>query len=462
LSSTGYVDLQRPVEVWLSAHAGRGLWKNRRLLVAPHRLGRAAFAVGLGALVVLTTFFATAPTDEAADNLGLAPVPVDDPEAVAAEPAARPVPTLVPTRVPSNDTQFERVLRPLLVEAKRRRQAAAAEDPAYWKRLDPRLNAARLNFLLFGYGETHEPPLTERAFIGSLTIFSYDYASRQIDLVSLTHDIRAPEAERYLHAQNGAQIGPIKIDRTYSIGGFDLMRRTLEDATGLAIDYQLAFRESAIAGATDSVFSGLDVDVPLGFKVNGFYLDGDKYPGGEFSKGHQRLNGVQVIQFIKTVPVEEHYDPALEHNARKHLVFRSIMESLKEHAGEVAFLGRAALFFSSQVAHDSIAYDFDLRSLIVDNLRGLMADMTRPEARDKEVPGVNRTLYIVDPASGDGSVQWVQANAHTNPITARDIAEHRYGELAMEVPYAGDPYAEDLAGRYWPDVRKLIASRLAN
>src|SRR3981081_2674558 len=140
------------------------------------------------------------------------------------------------------------------------------------------------------------------------------------------------------------------------------MRRTIEDATGLAIDYQLAFKESAIAGATDNVFGGLEIDVPLAFKVNGFYLAREKDPGGQFPQGRQKLTGVQVIQCIKTVPVEEHYDPALEHNARKHLVFRSIMESLKEHAGEVAFLGRAAIFFSSQVAHDSIAYDFDLRS----------------------------------------------------------------------------------------------------
>jgi hypothetical protein len=409
----------------------------------------------------LATFLATASSYDAADSLSLAPVPVDEQEPVDVEPAAQ-LPTPSPTRVVTNDTQFERVLRPLLAEAKRRRLSAAAEDPAYWKRLDPKLNSTRLNFLLFGYGETHEPPLTERAFIGSLTIFSYDYATRQIDLVSLTHDIRAPEAERHLQAQGQVQVGPIKIDRTYNVGGFDLMRRTLEDATGLAIDYQLAFRESAIAGATDSVFGGLEVDVPLGFKVNGFYLDGDKYPGGEFTKGRQRLNGMQVIQFIKTVPVEEHYDPSLEHNARKHLVFRSIMDSLKDHAGEVAFLGRAAVFFSGQVARESIAYDFDLRSLVVDNLRGLMADMARPEARDKEVPSVNRTLYIVDPASGDGGVQWVQANAHTNGITQRDLVMHRYGELAMEVPYSGDPYAEDLVGRYWPDVRKLIAARLAN
>src|SRR5437899_3784944 len=232
------------------------------------------------------------------DLVALAPAVAADPAPHLSEPQAvaelvQATPAPAPTRVVSSDTQFERVLRPLLLEAKRHRKANAAEDPAYWSRLDPKLNATRLNFLLFGYGETHEPPLTERAFIASLTIFPHDYATRQIDLVSLTHDIRAPEAERYLHDQGQGLVGPIKIDRAFGIGGFDLMRRTVEDATGLVIDYQLAFRESAIQGATDNVFGGLDVDVPLGFHVNGFYLDGVQYPGGVFQKGLPRLNGIR-------------------------------------------------------------------------------------------------------------------------------------------------------------------------
>src|SRR5579859_3509415 len=435
----------------------------------------------LGVLIVsvgVAAFVVTAPSNESADDLTALAPPVPDStvepastqDAVAQQVVQAAVATVtetataVPTRVVNNDTQFERVLRPMLLEAKRKRQASAAADPTYWKRIDPHLNSTRLNFLLFGYGETHEPPLTERAFIGSLTVFSYDYATREIDLVSLTHDIRAPEIERYLHSQGQAQVGPIKIDRAYPTGGFNLMRRTIEDATGLAIDFQLAFKESAIAGATDDVFGGLVVDVPLTFKVNAYYLDGQKFPAGEFQKGPQKLTGTQVIQFIKTVPVEEHYDPSLEHNARKHLVFRSLRDAMKEHSGDVGFLGRAALFFSSQVAQDSIAYDFDLRSLVVDNLRSMMVDLAHPGPtnRDDAVPRVVRTLYVVDPASGDGGVQWVQANAHTNGVTQRDIAQHRYGELAMEVPYHGDPYADDLAGQYWPDVRNLIATRLAD
>jgi hypothetical protein len=436
-----------------------------------HRLWRALIALTVGAFIAAAALISTAPANNSDDDLlALAPLPIDTPEPIPSavvRPAAAAVvatATPAPLRPVASGTQFERVLHPLLMDARRHRLANAAADPAYWKRLDPRLNATRLNFLLFGYGETHEPPLTERAFIGSLTIFSYDYATRQIDLVSLTHDIRAPEIERYLHSLGQPSVGPIKIDRAYPTGGFDLMRRTLEDATGLAIDFQLAFKESAIAGATDSVFGGLDVDVPLAFKVNAYYLDGEKFPAGEFQKGHQRLNGTQVIQFIKTVPVEEHYDLQLEHNARKHLVFRSLMQTMREHSGDVAFLGRAAIFFSGQVAQDSIAYDFDLRSLVVDNLRSMMVDFVRPAAgtRDDSMPDVYRTLYVVDPASGDGGVQWVQANAHTNGVTQRDIAQHRYGELAMEVPYNGNPYADDLAGQYWPDVRKLIATRLAD
>ena len=114
------------------------------------------------------------------------------------------------------------------------------------------------------------------------------------------------------------------------------------------------------------------------------------------------------------------------------------------------------------MSRDSIAYDFDLTTLVVDNLRSVMTDAGRGAASDTTMPSVRRTMYVVDPASGDGGVQWVQANAHDNPITRREVDQHVYGELAMEVPYHGDPYAPDLATGYWTDVRKLIATRLAS
>ena len=393
-----------------------------------------------------------------ASALTTAPSLVEDAE-LHLEPLQIPTATAKPG---PEGSRFERLIKPFQDEARRRRQAAAAADPAYWTRVDQQLNENRLNFLLFGYGETHEPPLTERAFIGSITVFSYDYRSRSVDLVSLTHDIRAPELERYLVSRTGQKtVGPIKLDRAFDLGGFPLMGRTLEDATGLAIDFQVAFNEDAIAGATDRVFGGLDVDVPVKFDVNGFYFENHKYPPGSFTAGRQHLSGLQVIQFIKTVPVEQHYDARLEHNARKHLVFRALMDSLQRQVGDVGFLARGAVFFGGEVVSSNISYDFDLRSLLLENLAQLISDRDAPPAADTSVPAIARTLYVVDPISGDGGVQWVKANAKTNPITQRDLALNHYQETAMEVPYSGDPYADNLVLNYWPDVRKLVAKRLA-
>ncbi|MDQ3810109.1 MAG: LCP family protein, partial [Chloroflexota bacterium] len=286
--------------------------------------------------------------------------------------------------------------------------------------------------------------------------------ARSVDLVSLTHDIRAPELERYVLATGQPTVGPMKIDGVYALGGFDLMRLTLEDATGLAIDFQLAFNEDAIAGATDRVFGGLDVNVPLAFQVNPFWFEGRKQPAGAFIQGRQRLNGMQVIQFIKTVPVEQNYDPRLEHNARKHLVFRALMDQLEANLGDLPFLGRGAMFFGGEVARTNIAFDFDLRALLVEHLWQTIAERGGQEATDNEVPRVARTIYVVDPASGDGGVQWVKANARTNPITRHDLERGHYGETAIEVPYSGDPYADDLVAGYWADVRGVIARWLGS
>jgi hypothetical protein len=438
------------------------------------RIGRLLLATSVALGVIAATTLSTGPSFLDEPDLVPPLSPTLEPTAVSAAlpteapavlPTAAPAATSVPQAPPTpvqRMTRFERLMRPFLAESRRRRTAAAAADPRYWTRVDPELNAWRLNFLLFGYGETHEPPLTERGFIGSLTIFSYDYRSATIDLISMTHDIRAPEIERHIakHQQPGLKVGPIKIDQAYNTGGFDLMRRTLEDASGLAIDFALAFNEDAIAGATDRVFGGLDIDVPLAFDVNAFYFEGHKLPAGSFAAGKQRLNGIQVIQFIKTVPVEENYDMRLEHNARKHLVFRALMESLQAQVGDVGFLGRGALFFTGEVANKSIAYDFDLRGLVVENLWNMITDRSPVASGESTMPRIARTIYVVDPASGDGGVQWVKANARDNPVTRRDLEENIYNETAMEVPYHGDPYAEDLVRGYWADVRKLVARRL--
>lgn len=355
---------------------------------------------------------------------------------------------------------FDTLLTPFINEAKKRRADLVKHDPAYLQRVDPALNQGRINFLLFGYGESHEPPVTEKAIIGSQTILSYDLRTHQVAILSFTHDIRAPEIEREMF-KRGIQTPPIRIDQAYNVGGFKLMRQVMEDATGLAIDFQITFKDSVLQDLVDQVFQGVRVDVPMAFDVQPFYLDDKKYAQGHFDKGLQTLNGRQVIQFIKTVPVDAGaYDKTLEHNARKALVLQALLQSLTQNYADRGFWLRASGLVASQLVSGAIVYDFDPLALIVNNIGATTAGLQRAlNATSLNVPRIAREKYIVDSAQGDGGVQWVKANAAENPITQKDIESGVYPSLDMEVPINANPYG-NLTQEYWTSVRALVRSAL--
>lgn len=369
---------------------------------------------------------------------------------------AAPIPTPTPEAIQRHQL-FDRVIGPFIKEAKILRQKRS-EDTEYSKRIDWELNKDRVNFLLHGWGETHEPPLTERAFIGSLTIVSYDISANVFDFVSLTHDIRAPEVERYQKEKGDFEGYLIKIDKAYPLGGFPLMRQTLENATGLVVDFQIAFSDSVLVNFVDSVFGGIEVEVPKDFSVTPFYLDGVKYPEGDFSKGIERMDGKRVLQFIKTVPKTtggRYYGRELEHNIRKHLAFGAVKKSLQENIDNPWFWVKA-LGFVMKDQRGVLNFDFDPRVLLVKNLWDLTTGLGRFVVSDNKdlMPEIRKEIYLVDSAHGQGGVRWVMGDP--NPITRRDVARGVYKDLATEVPIGGNPYAEDLVTGYWSSVRETI------
>ena len=404
----------------------------------------------------------TAPTLVALTVFGETPTPFPTPTAGVVVSGTETRPTDSPH---ANDElgTFDTLITPFQNEAIKRRAEMLKSDPQYLKRVDAKLNEGRVNFLLFGYGETHEPPATEKAIIGSQTIISYDVRSRRIDIISLTHDIRAPEIEREL-AKRGTKTPAVRIDQAYTVGGFKLMRETIEDATGLSIDFQMTFKDVIMQDLVDTVFDGVLVDVPTAFDVHPFYLEGKKYDAGHFAKGVQRLNGRQVIQFIKTVPVTEGaYDKSLEHNVRKALVFDSLLATINKDARDRGFWIRGGAFVTRQLLTGSISYDFDPVSLFVSNVGPTTANLQKTMAKSKPeaalLPRIRQSKYVVDPAAGDGGVQWVTANAAVNPNSQRDIDNGVYPSLDVEVPYESNAYG-DLITEYWPSVRSLVRTTL--
>ncbi len=425
-------------------------------------------------LPTLAVFEPTLPAPTMGAPLAVA-APLPSPSATASPlPTSTRLPTLTPQPTETSEqaslremgtetTLFDVLMAPLAEEAKRRRAELARTDPEYAKRVDAALNEGRVNFLLFGYGESHEPPATEKAIIGSHSIISYDLRTRQAAIISLTHDIRAPEIERALTRQ-GQKLIAFRMDQAYNVGGFKLMRTMLEDATGLSVDFQVTFKDSVIQDLVDGVFNGVEVDVPMAFDVHPFYLDGKKYERGHFDKGPQRLSGRQAIQFIKTVPIAEGaYDRSLEHNVRKALIFDALLKAVDSSYMDQGFWLRGSAFLTGELLTGAVTYDFDPVGLVINNIgttaSSLQTYVGRGKAGRMNLPRFTVSKYVVDPAQGDGGVQWINANAAVNPTTRKDIDEGVYPSLDMEVPIDANPYG-DLPTEYWTSVRTLVRESL--
>jgi cell envelope-related transcriptional attenuator-like protein len=393
---------------------------------------------------------------------------------VASEPPPTVTPTAPSTQTPSASesgtaTLFDLLVQPLSQEAQRRRSQRAEGDPQWNERVDLALNRGRVNILLFGYGypENYHPGSGAFGYEGSPTIISLDLLKRTADLVSLTHDIRAPEIEREV-AKPGQKVTAIKLDQAYAIGKFDLMGRTLEDATGLSVDFQIAFNETMIRDLVDQVFGGVAVDIPRAFAGIPVYIDGVGYPA-RFEKGPQRLTGTQVVIFIKTTPVVRagrYYGKDLEHNVRKALVVEALLQAWKEKSVDSGFWANLVWFILAEQARlgdRRIDYDFDPMALAVGNIQTLLPHLGEIN-RVGEIgfPEIRRKIYIQDPANGDGGVGWVARLAFLDSRVRRDVELGVYppSGVGFAAPIGGNPYGEDLVLSYWPSVRDLVKQTL--
>ena len=244
------------------------------------------------------------------------------------------------------------------------------------------------------------------------------------------------------------------------------MGRVIEGATGLSVDFQMAFHDRFIKRMVDDALNGVEVEVPENFAVHPFYLDGKKYPSRSFKKGRQRMSGLDVLSFIKTVPDTNGgsvYPKNQEHNFRKHLVVEGCTQALKANIANPLFLLRLHNLLSSKSNKDTLDFDFDPQELLFGNLTEVASESGKSLFGKGEggTPFIlGDTVYIVDSAHGDGGVQWV--NASQSPIIREELKRNLYPDKAMEVPLNGDPNAEDLAKDYWGSVRSLVRKRFQN
>lgn len=348
---------------------------------------------------------------------------------------------------------FNEVIKPFIDEALKRRAERAKNDPEYYNRVDKELNQNRINILLFGYGEEWTGGNMDQPTFGSHSIFSINLKTGKIDLVSPTHDTRAPEIEQFLK-KSGKEARPTRMDRAYDIGGYDLMREVLEDATGLSVDYQIRLEDTFIKYLVDNL-GGITVDIPFDVNTKEFRDEGKLYPPHQFSKGLQKMDGAKALQFIKAW--SDPVDPTKERNIRKHLAMRALFDQVKQKTKEkdLLFGVKMLSLFASESVKGNIGFDFDEKQFIFP----MLGNLGKLGGLDLSI---DKTVFVVDPAIGDGGVQWITANAAQNPLTKADIDKGLYQDLAMEIPFNANPYSSNLVRDYWKSVRDLIKSKLSN
>ncbi len=177
------------------------------------------------------------------------------------------------------------------------------------------------------------------------------------------------------------------------------------------------------------------------------------------------MDGTRVMQFTKAI--EGDYTKALERNARKHLVFRALLDAWSRSCSDTGLWFKASNYLLGELWSKEITYDFDPVALVIDNL-GIFQLPGLGQSGDHtcgfDTTMIAGTKYIVDPEQGDGGVQWVPINALTNPITRQDIQEQVYpGDgSGYEVPISESANPRgDLVGEYWPPVRSLVKKWLS-
>ena len=438
----------------------------------PGTFSRRKFAIG-GIAAVTTLFLApkaintlTAPSEKPKPTNTAVPETKSPEATVTTSPTPKPPePTKTPEPAVNIATEF---LRPFIDYALQKRLERRLKNPTEYDRVvDSELNSNRINFVLMGYGEEHGE--TYKDMGGSITIMSYDTKTGKIGNISLSRDIRAPELEQ---RQPADKKSPRVLRHAYSQGGFDLLRKVSEDATGLASDFQLVLKDTVIRDLVRDVTGPVTVDVPKDHDTQGFRMDGKDYPPKLVPKGIQEMDHMQAMYYILSedkVPVGKQD----ERSFRKNSLMKSISKALQANIRRNPFqLKTIKDFMDKKIADKDILFDFD-PNLLDNSLKGLVnlatkaflnlgnVDFTLPYQDEKQ------EVVFHDPFFGDGGVARIH-NLRTQ-ITQRNMATETVRKEADEkempdwmlIPDGGDPYAKDLVKNYWGSVRKLVKEKLS-
>lgn len=356
-----------------------------------------------------TPFSPTSPTQ--ASEIPLSPS--DTIESSEITPSATETVTPESSPIADSKTMMERYIYPALYQTvEKGRKRKAKEDEEYWYRVDERLNQDRVNLILLGRNGS----LTD-----SIHGLSLDLKRNELKDITMHRDTQAPEISRF--KENNT---PYRINHAYYYGGFPLIERTLEDATGLSADFVIVFEKRVAARLVRNVFDDrLKVNLPWGVPTfRGYY-----------GPGEHVLSGVEVA----TVARERKYGSNWHRNIVQQAVLKGLFERVEEELSKgversAIFIGKSLQFLTIEASRGAITTNVDSKVFIQLGV-GLINAIVK-EGITADVEGFGMPVF------GEGY--------HLESQNAGYSGAYRY----FHKPRGGDPMAEDLIKDYWRSFRK--------
>lgn len=340
---------------------------------------------------------------------------------------------------------FASALSPFARLAQIRRIERSKADAPWSQRVDPALNADRINFVIYLYGETYEPsPLrSEVTQTGSFTLVSLNLKSSLYNKITISRDFDSPEVARIKTGDPTVMNPSTRIGEAMEVGGFDLSRMVIENATGLSADFQFKVPDTLVVRLID-LLGGVDVEVPADIGLYEFYIDDRAFPARNYVAACWHMDGLTALGYAKAMPKGE-YTMDTERVLRSQAVLDAALVRLRQNfnSTEAMMLVPKLMVLTLQGKLSGVETDFDRMKLVESSLNQIARNFVYAFAHygfDLGFPHPAEGLYAGAEYQGGGG-GW------------------RIPPGDMLIPIDGDP-REDLVKDYWRSVREFIRSKL--
>jgi len=206
-------------------------------------------------------------------------------------------PTITETIKPEKTNVNQEIYQKIYSAVEAKRKERVGQDVDYLKRINPELNQDKISFLLVGMDAR---PGQKISRADAPVIATLDLKTNKVSIIRIPRDLHAPLKRVLEKNKTYAKYADkaFRVNATTVFGDSDDMRRTVEEATGLSMDFCFFWDFKGFQKLVDSV-GGITVKVEKAIHEE-TYPDGNNVMILDIPAGTQTMDGVTALTYART------------------------------------------------------------------------------------------------------------------------------------------------------------------